>query len=272
MPDPFRHRFGGFHEADAVRRPNPDGSPGAIVGCSARVHPTAYLDARATVWPGAVIGADVIVNEEACVCDAVIGDGARIRSCAVVGFCAGIGEKAEIEARVRIGDRARIGDGATVRNDADIGTGATIGSSAYIGVDARIGVRARIGSRAFIGDGTTIGWQAMIGSDVRIGDHFRIDHRVRIGATDWFLVVGPWGKGSSWATAVQSKAGLHWWIGAGAGRFDTPTLKALLARDHGGTDHEADCLHAIRMVEDHPGRIRHAARGAVKAPKGTPGT
>ena len=97
----FTHKFGGWHEAEAHRWRNPDGSEGGIVAVSASVHESVVLLATVEVWPDAKIAKGV----------ASIGYGASI------GDGASIGPGASIGHRASIGDRASIGPGASIEAD-----------------------------------------------------------------------------------------------------------------------------------------------------------
>ena len=108
MTDTFRHKFGGWHKANAQRWINADGSPGGIVAISASVNPAVLLPEGVEVWPDAKIIGD----------GASIGDDASIGPRASIGFRASIGSGASICSGARIGDDASICSGA-VYNDGD---------------------------------------------------------------------------------------------------------------------------------------------------------
>lgn len=76
----FKHKFFGWHDADATRYVNADGSEGAIMAVSATVAPGLTLSASVIIGPHASIGGG-----------ASIGDGASIGPRASIGPHASIG-------------------------------------------------------------------------------------------------------------------------------------------------------------------------------------
>ena len=77
-------------------------------------------------------------------------------------------------------------------------------------------------------------------------------------------MAGPQGSRNAWATAIWSpEHGLRWWVGCQHG-ITTEALRERVTRDHRGTDHEADYLHLIELVERHPGLARAVAEAAAK--------
>jgi hypothetical protein len=79
MSETFEYSFGGWHEAEARRWKNPDGSVGGVVALSANVHPDIVLPFGAVVWPNAKIEKAVSIGDHASIGNgASIGDGAAI--------------------------------------------------------------------------------------------------------------------------------------------------------------------------------------------------
>lgn len=87
MGDTFTHKFGGWLNAEARRRRNPDGSEGGIVAVGATVDPTAIVSAGCEVFTRANIGDGANIGSRAS-----IGPGANI------GYGASIGPGAEYSA------------------------------------------------------------------------------------------------------------------------------------------------------------------------------
>lgn len=85
----FKHRFGGWREADARRWTNPDGSVGGIVAVSASVAEGLTIPETAVIWPRAHVG-----------------DGAY------VGAGSSVGSRARVGAGAYVGPDAHVGDGA----------------------------------------------------------------------------------------------------------------------------------------------------------------
>lgn len=225
----FTHLFGGWRRAEARRWRNPDGSEGGIVAVSATIHESVTVPASSEIEPEALIGPKV-----------EIGHGVSIGQDSIVDACAVIGDDVRIGSGARIGLIADIGDGVRIGNAAQVGHGAVIGPDASIGCGAHIG------------------------EDAVIGSGIRIEGRVRIEWNDWFCVIGPQGTRGAFLTAVHSEAdGLRWWAGGRHG-ISTDELIALVAQEYAGTAHEADYLHAIKTVTEHPALGRATAKAAMR--------
>jgi acetyltransferase-like isoleucine patch superfamily enzyme len=109
----------------------------------------------AVVYPGTVLGEDVVVGDNAVVGKPptlgarsttrgadlpplVVGDGARILACAVVfagsrlGRGVIVGDQACVRERCELGDGVVVGRGSLVENDTTIGAGTRIQANAYV--------------------------------------------------------------------------------------------------------------------------------------------
>jgi acyl-[acyl carrier protein]--UDP-N-acetylglucosamine O-acyltransferase len=109
-------------------------------------HPSAQVDASATLEEGAYVGAR-----------AIVGAGARL------GVGATVGRRAEVEAG------ARIGAGGAISRAARVGAGAIVGDGAVLGYAASVGPHAVLGSTVRVGNLATIGAGASLADDVSVG-------------------------------------------------------------------------------------------------------
>ena len=75
MTEIFKHLFGGWHEAEACRWANKDGTPGGIVAVTATVDPDVIIAESVVVWPNARIGARTSIGHSTS-----IGDGTSIEA------------------------------------------------------------------------------------------------------------------------------------------------------------------------------------------------
>jgi len=140
------------------------------------VHPSAVIDAEASIGPAVTIGPLVVVER-----GARIGEGCVIASQVTIGAGARLGRGCRIAAGARILAESVLGDAVVV--DA----GAVIGSRGfgYLPVDDN-GLRTEIPQvgRVVIGDGAHIGALCAIDrgtlSDTVIGNHARIDNLVQV--------------------------------------------------------------------------------------------
>lgn len=145
-----------------------DPGPGIAPG----LHPTAVIDATATIGAGAAIGPFVVVGRAA-----RIGPGARIASHVSVGAEAVVGAEALLLDGVRIGARVRIGDRFIAQPGAVVGSdGFSFVTPETSGVER---VRASLGDQ---GEITAQSWTRIhslggveIGDDVEIGANSTID-------------------------------------------------------------------------------------------------
>jgi UDP-perosamine 4-acetyltransferase len=96
-------------------------------------HPTAIVSPRATLAPGAVIGAGAIVASRTRVgAHALLNRGANVGHDNVVGEFVTISPGATLAGAVSIGRGAYIGAGATVRDHLTIGEGAVVAAGAVV--------------------------------------------------------------------------------------------------------------------------------------------
>ena len=112
-----------------------------------------------------------------------------------------------------------------------------------------------------VADTATIGPRAAIGYGAAIGDGAAIGYDAAIGDRDWWLTIGPQGSRGAMLTAVQSSAGLRWWVGCQYG-ISTETLRDRVVKDHRGTRHETDYMAVINFVENHPSRLAWVANAS----------
>jgi acetyltransferase-like isoleucine patch superfamily enzyme len=109
----------------------------------------------AVVYPGTVLGADVVIGDNAVVgkhpslgarstakieelAPLVVGDGARILACAVV------------FAGSRLGSGVIVGDQACVRERCELGDGVIVGRGSLVENDTTVGARTRIQANAYV--------------------------------------------------------------------------------------------------------------------------
>ena len=109
----------------------------------------------AVVYPGTVLGEDVVIGDNAVVGKhpslgarstakveelppLVVGDGARILACAVV------------FAGSRLGSGVIVGDQACVRERCDLGDGVVVGRGSLVENDTTVGARTRIQANAYV--------------------------------------------------------------------------------------------------------------------------
>ena len=150
------------------------------------VHPSAVVDASASIAAGASIGPLVVIEA-----GATVGEGARIDAGCFIGRDAEIGAATHLYARVTVQHRCRIGRRGIVHSGAVIGAdgfGFANESGAWvkipqvgrvvIGDDVEIGANTTIDRGALadtvIGDGVKLDNQIQIAHNCRIGDHTAI--------------------------------------------------------------------------------------------------
>jgi acetyltransferase-like isoleucine patch superfamily enzyme len=115
----------------------------------------------AVVYPGTVLGADVVIGDNAVVgkhptlgarsttriddlAPLVVGDGSRILACAVV------------FAGSRLGSGVIVGDQACVRERCELGDGVIVGRGSLVENDTTVGARTRIQANAYVTAYTTL--------------------------------------------------------------------------------------------------------------------
>ena len=102
-------------------------------GLATLIHPSAVLARSATVGPGCVLFAGVIVGARTNVgLGTIISRGALIGHHTVIGLHVFVGPGANIAGGVTIGDEAYIAMAAVVRDDRTIGARATVGAGAVV--------------------------------------------------------------------------------------------------------------------------------------------
>jgi UDP-3-O-[3-hydroxymyristoyl] glucosamine N-acyltransferase len=153
---------------------------------AAGVHPSAVVDATASIAAGAIIGPLVVIEA-----GAVIADGARIDAGCFIGRGAAIGAATHLYARVTVQHGCRIGRRGIVHSGAVIGAdgfgfanedGAWVKipqtGCVEIGDDVEIGANTTIDRGALadtvIGNGVKLDNQIQIAHNCRIGDHTAI--------------------------------------------------------------------------------------------------
>jgi len=164
-----------------------DRGPGQAPG----IHPTAVIEAGATMGEGVSIGAYVVVG-----CRARIGAGTVILPHVTIGADVAIGAHVMLHSGVRIGHGCTIGDRVIVHANAVIGSDGfsfapdLMSSAAGLALGAAL-TRVHsvgtvvIGDDVEIGAGTTIDRATLectwIGRGTKIDNHVHIGHNVRIG-------------------------------------------------------------------------------------------
>jgi sugar O-acyltransferase (sialic acid O-acetyltransferase NeuD family) len=96
-------------------------------------HPSAIVSPRATLSPGAIVGAGAIVSAHTTVGPHVIlNRGANVAHDVELGAFVTVGPNAVLAGGVTVGARAWVGVGAVVRDHLAIGEGAVIGAGAVV--------------------------------------------------------------------------------------------------------------------------------------------
>jgi sugar O-acyltransferase (sialic acid O-acetyltransferase NeuD family) len=104
--------------------------------CPALVHPTAFIEASATLSPGVQVFPHAYVGSEVSVgFGSIINTGAIVSHDCDLGAVVNISPGAILAGEVKIGDHALVGMGATVNLQAQIGAGARIGNGATVKSD-----------------------------------------------------------------------------------------------------------------------------------------
>jgi UDP-3-O-[3-hydroxymyristoyl] glucosamine N-acyltransferase len=153
---------------------------------AAGVHPSAVIDATASIAAGATIGPHVVIEA-----GAVIGDGARIDAGCFIGRDAVIGAQTHLYARVTVQHGCRIGrrgilhpgvvigaDGFGFANESGVWVKIPQVGCVVIGDDVEIGANTTIDRGALadtmIGNGVKLDNQIQIAHNCQIGDHTAI--------------------------------------------------------------------------------------------------
>jgi sugar O-acyltransferase (sialic acid O-acetyltransferase NeuD family) len=104
--------------------------------CPTVVHPTAWVEASASLADGVQIFPHAYVGSEAQVgFGSIINTGAIVSHECVLGDCVNISPGAMLAGRVQVGDGALIGMGVTVNLQVRVGAGARVGNSATVKAD-----------------------------------------------------------------------------------------------------------------------------------------
>ncbi|HEY5972961.1 MAG TPA: UDP-3-O-(3-hydroxymyristoyl)glucosamine N-acyltransferase [Pseudoxanthomonas sp.] len=148
----------------------------------AGIHPSAIIDAGATVSPTAHIGPFVVVAANSRIGDGcMIGPGCVIGEDCVVGAGSVLVARVTLVTRVRLGRRVRIHPGAVLGAD---GFGLAMDAGHWIKVPQLGGVV--VGDDCEIGANTTIDRGALgntvLEEDVRLDNQIQIGHNVHVGA------------------------------------------------------------------------------------------
>lgn len=119
----------------------------AGMACPSLIHPTAFLEASATLSDGVQVFPHAYVGSEAS-----LGFGVIVNTAAVVSHDCRIGDHSNIApgallaGGVKVGERVLIGMGVTVNLNVRIGSGARVGNSAVVKADVPDGAVVRAGA------------------------------------------------------------------------------------------------------------------------------
>ncbi|MEO5338004.1 MAG: NeuD/PglB/VioB family sugar acetyltransferase [Magnetospirillum sp. WYHS-4] len=106
------------------------------------IHPAAVVAPSATLGPGTVAFAGVVVNAEARVgSNAIVNTGAIVEHDCRVGDHVHVAPGARLLGGVSVGDLASIGAGAVIKHGVAIGAGAIVGAGAVVLEDVMSGIR-----------------------------------------------------------------------------------------------------------------------------------
>ena len=143
-----------------------------------KVHPTAVVEAGATLGAGVEVGPFSLIGAEV-----VIGDDSVIQSHVVIEGEVTIGLKNTIghgsiigglpqDLAFKAGTRSRveIGDGNTIREHCTIHRGTTEGSATHLGAGNFLMAGAHLGHNCHIGDGVVVANNCLLGGYVQVAD------------------------------------------------------------------------------------------------------
>ncbi|MGO4907798.1 acyl-ACP--UDP-N-acetylglucosamine O-acyltransferase [Pseudorhodobacter sp. W20_MBD10_FR17] len=161
----------------------------------AQIHPSAIVEAGATLGPGCKIGPFCTVGPEV-----TLGAGVELKSHAVVTGWTEIGDETIIfpfacvgevpqdlkfkgeRTRLTIGKRCRIREGATLNTGTEGGGGITrVGDDCLLMTGAHVGHDATLGNRVILANQAAIAGHCQLGDDVIIGGLSGVHQWVRIG-------------------------------------------------------------------------------------------
>ena len=178
------------------------------LGVAIAIHPTACVDASASVASGVSVGAFAYIGP-----NAVISDGVRVGEHCVVGQNAAIGRGSRLHARVTVGDGCSVGERCVVHSGAVIGADG-FGFAPHDGRwekieqlgNVCIGNDVEIGANTCIDRGSL--QDTVIEDGVKLDNLIQIGHNVRVGAHS--ALAGCVG------VAGSANIGAHCTIGGGA--------------------------------------------------------
>ena len=165
------------------------------IASSARVHPTAIVEAGAEVGPDCRIGPFVLIGPEV-----TLGRGVEVKSHAVVTGWTDVGDETVIfpfavvgevpqdlkyqgeRTRAVVGARCRIREGATVNTGTAGGGGVTrVGDDCLLMTGAHVGHDATLGNRVILANQAAIAGHCVLGDDVIVGGLSGVHQWVRVG-------------------------------------------------------------------------------------------
>jgi UDP-3-O-[3-hydroxymyristoyl] glucosamine N-acyltransferase len=145
------------------------------------IHPSAFIDASATVAPGVSIGAFACIGA-----GAKIAAGARVAEHCVIGRNARIGSDSRLSARVTVADACSIGERCIIHPGAVIGAdgfGFALHEGQWVKIEqlgaVRIGNDVEIGANSCIDRGAL--QDTVLEDGVKLDNLVQIGHNVRIG-------------------------------------------------------------------------------------------
>jgi UDP-N-acetylglucosamine acyltransferase len=160
-----------------------------------QIHPTAFVEAGATIAEDCVIGPFVTIGAEV-----TLAEGVHVKSHAVVTGWTEIGAKTVIfpfacvgevpqdlkyrgeRTRLIVGERCRIREGATLNTGTEGGGGVTrVGDDCLMMTGAHVGHDATVGNRVILANQAAIAGHCHIGDDVIIGGLSGVHQWVRVG-------------------------------------------------------------------------------------------
>ena len=168
-------------------------SPGVVIGPGARIGAGTQIGANTVIGPGVAIGRHCRVGANATIGFALIGDGVRIMSGAVVGE-AGFGVAASSGGAVDVPQLGRvvIQDGVTIGantcidrgawDDTVIGERTKIDNLVQVAHNVRLGRSCVLAAQTGLSGSTVVGDGAMFGGRAGVADHLTIGSGARIAA------------------------------------------------------------------------------------------
>jgi UDP-3-O-[3-hydroxymyristoyl] glucosamine N-acyltransferase len=182
--------------------------PNCIIGRGAAIGPEVRVGANAVIGPGVQIGARSIVGANTAIRCALIGDGVRIFSGAVIGeagfgLAAGGGGAALSPhfGRVIMQNGVSLGANSCIDrglfDDTVIGEGSHIDNLCHIGHNCRIGSGVVMAAFAGVSGSSEVGDGVQFGGRVGLKDHVRVGAGARIAAGAAVLSDVP--AGETWA-------------------------------------------------------------------------